>query len=146
MSENTLPQADYTFSDSCRLKKRHRASKVADQTTNRCGFWPKNWTGLIFFVGRLEAYLVVQTNRSGRPNMSLSIGLSVNGRWTQYNGQTKDIWLPTNQIFHTDQIFFQSTTSRPFCASRRRDWSVRGIPPSDTCTIYHIIISNNEFQ
>ena len=82
------------------------------------------------FVGRLEAYLVGQTNNSDRPNMSISTNLSVTGRWPQYNGKINNISQPTLEICWADQIFFQSTTSRPFYASRRRDWSARGIPTS----------------
>ena len=97
--------------------------KVADQTTNQCFFYKKNWTCLIFFVSRLEAYLLSQTNRSDRPNMSNSTNLSVTSRWLQYNEETTNISLPTKQICHTDQLFSLSSTSRPFYASRWRDLS-----------------------
>ena len=125
----TLPQADYIFSGACRLKTTPWTSKVADQSTNRWVFLPKNLTCLIFFVGRLEAYLVGQTNCSDRPNMPISTNLSVTGRWLQYNGKINNIGRPTKQISSTDQIFFQSPTSRPFYTSRRRDSSACGIPP-----------------
>ena len=35
-----------------------------------------------------------------------------------------------------DQIFFQSSTSRPFYASRQRDWSAHGIPALCDVKIY----------
>ena len=79
-------------------------------------------------VGRLEAYLVGQIHFSDRPNMSISTNLSVTGRWLQYNGKINNIGRPTLQICCTEQIFFQSTTSRPFCSPSRRDSSVCGIP------------------
>ena len=75
-------------------------SKVADQTTNRCCFF---YLCLIFFVGRLEAYLVGKTNRSDRPNMSLLTNLSVTSQWLEYNGKN-NISRPTLQIYHTDQF------------------------------------------
>ena len=117
---------------SCRRKMTPWLSKVADQTTNRCFFLPKNWTCLIFFVGLfIEAYMVSQTNYSDRPNMSISTNLSVTCRWPQYNEKTNNICRPTKQISHTDQISFLCSTSRPFYASHRRDSSVCGIPALD---------------
>ena len=65
---------------------------------------------------------------SDRTNMPISTNLSVTGRWPQYNGKISNIGQPTLQICCTDQIFFQSSTSRPFYASRRRDSSACGIP------------------
>ena len=52
-------------------------SKVANQSINCCFFWPKYSTCLIFLVSRLEAYFVGQTSHPDRPNMSISISLSV---------------------------------------------------------------------
>ena len=126
--KNTLPQADYIFSGSCRLKRTPRTSKAADQTTNRWGFLTIKLTCLISFVGRLKAYLVSQTNRSDRPNMSLSTNLSVTSQWVQCNGKFNNISWLTLQICRTDQLFFQSPTSLTFYASRRRDWSAHGTP------------------
>ena len=80
-------------------------SKVGDQSTNRWGFWPKNWTCLIFFVGQLEAYLVGDTNRSDRPNMSISTNLSVTSRWAQYNAKMNCIDRPINEFAPPDQYF-----------------------------------------
>ena len=79
---------------------------------------------------RLEAYLVGQINRSDQPNMSISTNLSGTGRWLQYNGKINNIGRPTLQICCTNQIFVQSSTSRPFYASRRHDSSACGIPAS----------------
>ena len=59
--------------------------------------------------------------------MSISTNLSVTGQWLRYNGQINNIGLPTLQICCTDQIFFQSSTRRPFYASRRRDSWAGGI-------------------
>ena len=56
-------------------------------------------------VGRLEAYLVGQINRSDRPNMSISTNLSVTGRWLQYNGKINNIRRPTLEICCTDQKY-----------------------------------------
>ena len=60
--------------------------------------------------------------------MTILTNLSVTGRWLQYNGKINNIGRSTLQICCTDQIFFQSTTSRPFYSSSRCDSSVCGIP------------------
>ena len=54
--------------------------------------------------------------------------LSVTSWWPQYNKKTNNIRRPTKQISHTDQLFFLSSTSQLFYASRRRDSSACGIP------------------
>ena len=65
--------------------------------------------------------------------MPILTNLSVTGRWLQYNGKINNIGRPTKQIRSTDQIFFQSSTSRPFYTSRRRDPSACGIPTLSNC-------------
>ena len=72
--------------------------------------------------------------------MSLITNLSVTSRWLQYNGKINNITQPTLQIYHTDQLFFQSPTSQPFYASRRRDWLARGTPTLLGVTpLFHLV-------
>ena len=70
--------------------------------------------------------------------MSLLTNLSVSSQLPQYNGKINNITRPTKQIYHTNQIFFQSPTSRPFYTSHRRDggWLVEAPLNSQKCSLY----------
>ena len=80
---------------------------------------------------RLIRGLFSRPDKSFWPTKYVTLtNLSVSNRWAQYNGQIINISRQTYQIDGTNQIFCQSSTSRTFYASRRRDWSARGIPTS----------------
>ena len=128
-SEITVPLADHMFSWLPMTKIDSRASKVADESTGRQDFLAKYLTCLTLLVGRSEDRLVVHRSLSDRPNMSISIGLSLFGRWWQYKERPTILVGRLYKSVAPTKYFFQSPTSRPFYGSRLRDSSAHGTGP-----------------
>ena len=109
-------------------------SKVADQSIILWVFLLKIWTCLISLVSRLEAYLVGHTNRSDDQicQFQLICQCVVSG-YSTMDRLTILVCGPNKSITPTN-YFLQSSTSRPFYASRRCDSSACGIPTLPTHT------------